>query len=528
MSDSRPSAPVSHANEAEHRRQLANSINLINQSTPDYRRTDSEISAGVTPVDYRYPPGDARRYGFARQSGAFFVRIPSDFPDLQTAVNVLAPQNRAARIVLLIESGWQLTGGLFVRDGDYSNFLIAAEDALVTLDAAWQGTQSDAEWVGATNARSDHLIFAMNARAPVLGCKIDMGGVGGHGYYLLNNASGFVLPGHVAGVVNAGASGLVIDRGGVVTARETDWSGATANQAPLGDAGHGCFASGGAVMDVQRAICDDVARHGVAGSRGAVVNFNQGKARNAGENGAECRRGVYDLEDADFSGAGNFGINVVLSAIVSAMGTKTTDYGLAAVRLRDGGQVNVTGMTTDTNFPGVPQLADCRVGLSANLRPLYAFNYPTDNGIVYNADAAPPSPLYFYKASNQETDSQNFVNVSGLQFRGEAGETWRFTSQLMCYAGAGTELEVALNHPGVAAVAGRAFWNLSDGTNGMASINAVETPFLAIQNDVQALVHLSFSITFDAPGTFSFRMRRPTGSQAARVAQGSWLEVRRA
>lgn len=63
MSYSRPSAPVSHANEAEHRRQLANTINLINQSTPDYRRTDSEISAGVTPVDQRFPELDVRRYG---------------------------------------------------------------------------------------------------------------------------------------------------------------------------------------------------------------------------------------------------------------------------------------------------------------------------------------------------------------------------------------------------------------------------------------------------------------------------------
>lgn len=73
MSDSRPSAPVSHANEAEHRRQLATSINLINQSTPDYRRTDSEISAGVTPVDYRYPPGDVRRYGLEPTYSATFT-----------------------------------------------------------------------------------------------------------------------------------------------------------------------------------------------------------------------------------------------------------------------------------------------------------------------------------------------------------------------------------------------------------------------------------------------------------------------
>lgn len=59
----RPSVPPSHASESEHRRQIANVVNIINQTTPDYSRTAAEISAGVTPVDYRYPEGDVRRYG---------------------------------------------------------------------------------------------------------------------------------------------------------------------------------------------------------------------------------------------------------------------------------------------------------------------------------------------------------------------------------------------------------------------------------------------------------------------------------
>jgi hypothetical protein len=48
---------------------LANGINLINQTTPDYSRTDAEIAAGITPVDLHYPPGDIRRYG-AQGGGA--------------------------------------------------------------------------------------------------------------------------------------------------------------------------------------------------------------------------------------------------------------------------------------------------------------------------------------------------------------------------------------------------------------------------------------------------------------------------
>lgn len=108
MIKTRPGVPPSHASESEHRRQLANGINLINQTTPDYSRTDAEIAAGITPVDLHYPPGDIRRYG-AQGGGA------DDRAAIQAAIDGSAGANE----VYIPPGEWIVGAALQWRTGSH-------------------------------------------------------------------------------------------------------------------------------------------------------------------------------------------------------------------------------------------------------------------------------------------------------------------------------------------------------------------------------------------------------------------------
>lgn len=82
------------------------------------------------------------------------VNIPTDFATLQNAIDALSTLavQQGANITLNTESGHALTAGVSVSDGDYGHFGIVAEDAEVTLDAAFPA--------------ADSIVYAVNAKAP--------------------------------------------------------------------------------------------------------------------------------------------------------------------------------------------------------------------------------------------------------------------------------------------------------------------------------------------------------------------------
>jgi hypothetical protein len=81
-----PKLPVVDLDNVNHRRRARETLNnVLDHSFDDSRRrTPAEVTAGVTPVNYAYAPGDVRRYG-AKGDGT-----SDDSAPIQTAVTVMA------------------------------------------------------------------------------------------------------------------------------------------------------------------------------------------------------------------------------------------------------------------------------------------------------------------------------------------------------------------------------------------------------------------------------------------------------
>lgn len=243
--------------------------------------------------------------------------IPTDFPDLPAAFTELARRavSEATQININIESGHELTKGLFVRDGDFARFYITSTDPTVSLASGFQGV-SDVGLGG--NNRTDNLIMGYNARMPVLATVIDMDNAGDSGYYGVWNCSGLVLPG--CGVLNAGFNGLEW-RNGFVSAYSSVWDGATNS---------GIRASFGASIAAQASSANDccsapeegnLAIGAIDVSRQSEVMFRLGSANRSGASAVNVRRSSrFCGEEGTFDDALHLGVSVVQASTASLFG----------------------------------------------------------------------------------------------------------------------------------------------------------------------------------------------------------------
>lgn len=277
----RPSVPPSHASESEHRRQIANVVNIINQTTPDYSRTAAEISAGVTPVDYRYPEGDARRYGFTASNGVYTVLIPTDFSTLQDALDILTRRPPLGEVIhLKIESGHEITSGTEVTATDMSHVIITAEDAIVRCDLS-----------GASQA---HLFGAVHGgKHPQINAVFDMQGTGRIGAYARRSGEIYFRAG--AGVINAGLWGAYAYRSGKINAsrKHTDPADAACRFDGAGE--FAARARRGGVFNGVAANLSGAGTCAVQLNYGGVAYINAADVSNAGSEHIRCLGGSLCL-----------------------------------------------------------------------------------------------------------------------------------------------------------------------------------------------------------------------------------------
>lgn len=203
------------------------------------------------------------------------VRIPSDFPTMQAAVDHYSRLSlrNLAQIILLLEEGYEIPPGseqmynypslgssgsaaLLSRYADHSRFTIRSEGNHI---------------VPVADNFSGSLIVGEHAALPRLECVIDMRGRGNGGYMPVFNARGWIELG--AGVINAGRWNVRLRANSFLQARGAILTGAGEN---------GFYGAHGCIAYLRDADCSGAGNYGVIATAMAVfdgVNLNADNCR---------------------------------------------------------------------------------------------------------------------------------------------------------------------------------------------------------------------------------------------------------
>jgi hypothetical protein len=285
------------------------------------------------------------------------VRIPTDYPTMQAAVDWLYPVAAFyRRIILEIEQSHQPTHGLFVEAGDYRRFIITSVGSMVTIGPSFQGAGvgMDIEEAGS------HLIAGVDANLPRLATLFDMQDYPGSGYTLITGeGSGYVEPD--CGVINAGHNGAAF-RGGKLDAHGTVWTGAGWS---------GIRAAYEATVAAQSVDVDGCCRTWVGPERGAIdvsrhsrAHVRLARVSDSDRVGINVRRNSSAVfENATIDRAGFQGIRILHNSNFSGFGVLIRDtrgnvagsgLGRGAWLSRANGQISggtITGSSVaDVNF----------------------------------------------------------------------------------------------------------------------------------------------------------------------------------
>lgn len=187
------------------------------------------------------------------------VQIPSDAATLQTAINVLAPNNPQITITLNIESGHFPATGISVSNGDYSQFRITSTDAEVVLSPSF-GT-------------SANFIYGLNAKLPRLACLVDANSKANYGYAAWGASVGYVEAN--CGVKNAWGDGCRAYGGSTIYAFDTIWTGCAKNNT----FGSGIISWGSTVFATGADVSNSM-YYGAQAAHGGILVIDNGTANN--------------------------------------------------------------------------------------------------------------------------------------------------------------------------------------------------------------------------------------------------------
>lgn len=267
------------------------------------------------------------------------LRIPSDYPDLQTAVDTYqkGTANNYTDVTLFIEAGHQLTGGLSCTRGDFSHFQIASVDPIVTLDPTFVGVDVPENEINGEIPQFP-LFYGFVATMFRLNCVIDCNndiGLVGTGI-LAVDCRGFISP--ERGIINAGFRGIQ-QRGGYFFAGSSNFSGANGTAVRLQKGATGNYGGGkfdGACQTVDQTLA------AVYVSRGCTIELRTASMINSGGSGLLVRRSIASADNIDVSSAANSGVEADTVSSVSCVDSIANDIGGIVYYSRGGSTINAS------------------------------------------------------------------------------------------------------------------------------------------------------------------------------------------
>lgn len=314
------------------------------------------VSAGVA---ISVPPGTT-------------VNIPSDAATLQQAISHVVMRGQAGTVTLNIESGHAPASGIKVANGDFSNFIVTADDATVSIPANFS-TMSDHE------PGQRVFIECINGIAPTLGALIDAQDNLDAGYLVAKNSQGRVE--RYCGVINSAHVGLWVTEGSRCDASFSNFSGASER----------CFYATNSSL-IAAAVGNasgqrDAIGSGLYASRGSVIHFAGGTATNCTTDAVVARRSRISVIEADLSGAGRYGIDANEASQVAARDANVSGAGDTGALVRGGSTLDISD--GDASGCGVAGIQARGASL------LHAHNAVASNSAGYGAWAREASTINF-------------------------------------------------------------------------------------------------------------------------------------
>lgn len=325
--------------------------------------------------------------------------IPSDYPDIQTAIDNLSKSHagQGVKFIINIESGHILKSGFNVKDGYYGQFYITSIDPVVMLDPNFKGD----------------LFVGNSAVMPHLNTIVDMQGAGLDGYHVNTGSTGYIEQG--CGIKNAGLrcayvnmssrlnglrgiytgageTGVWVSRSSMADLEESDFSGATneglmsrrasnvhAQYSKFHDCGQAIVGSRGKVNAVGVSIerttqkgkasvvaeqgatvivssgatpthLRDLAGHGILTVSGGTVIATLIDIDTCGGVGMRCSTGQIMASESSISNAGEKGIEIFNGGKVDFYKGKLLNSGTGGVDIRRTGSFN--GAQSEITFNG--------------------------------------------------------------------------------------------------------------------------------------------------------------------------------
>ena len=255
------------------------------------------------------------------------VNVPTDFSDLQTALDYGLKLKQGIKLEIMIESGFKPKKGVSIEDQDASHITISSVDDIVSVDNSYTG----------------HFIYVYKGKAPLLNCLIDSRDLGGDGLRVMFSSSAVVNS--QCGVINAGGGGVYC-RTSTITAPYSIFTGSNDRGAWITRASNVSFAQADFSGTKQGAVSVYISRASIADFSDAKINDS-----NATDWAIYVVRSKANFINAQFNNSSGGGLiatsnsQVVASEISARNARKTTIYvnRSSEVQLGDNSDLSYSG-----------------------------------------------------------------------------------------------------------------------------------------------------------------------------------------